>query len=140
EASLRLLRAVTRDVRQRRIVVVATLRDDGRDAMTALLRDARVMPVGPLSKEAVAELVVARLGAARAEEPALVDRVYEASQGVPLAVDEVLRAVVARGITASALPLAAADVVKRRLGRVLPADRDVLAAAAILGGEARIAW
>jgi hypothetical protein len=147
EATLRLLHAVTRDVRQRRIIVLATLRDSEathNEALRTALRDAHTLTLGPLDKRDVAALITARLaradGATLVLDDQLVARVLEASAGVPLAIDEVVRVVVARGAAGDGAPLTAADVVRRRVARLSVEHRDLLAAAAVLGGDARTSW
>lgn len=148
-ASLQLLLAVARGVRQRRIVVLGTYRDveaqnadEIAAAIAALGREARTLHLRRLERAEVDLLVVAQAG--RAVPTSVANAIWQATQGNPLFVDEVVRLLSSQNrldhVEASALPipLGVREAVRQRLGRIDPAARPALEAAAVVGVEPRV--
>ncbi|MFD2091147.1 ATP-binding protein [Blastococcus deserti] len=122
------------------VLAVAAARDDDADraAVGQLLRHpgAEALPLTPLGPEDVLELAADRAGTRLSPEVARF--VTEASDGLPLLVEELVEAVEASGghppSTPRRVPRTLAALTARRLARLPPTARDVVRAAAVLGG------
>jgi DNA-binding CsgD family transcriptional regulator/tetratricopeptide (TPR) repeat protein len=128
EATLDLLRFLTRRIRAARVLVIATYRDDWLEASSPLRlalgdlgarRWTRRLEVPPLSIEAV------RTMAARSDLDA--SKLYELAGGNPFYVTEMLEA------GTHGVPLSARDAILSRTGRLSDAARQVLETAALMG-------
>ena len=150
-ASLRFLAYLARRLEDLPILVVASLRPSEPGADEALIAEltsdpiAYVLVPGPLSGEAAAELVRARLG--EGVGPAFTQACHASTHGNPLLLTELLKALDAEGVTpdddhvdvvAELGPRAASRAVLLRLAR-LPADAVALARVlAVLGDGADV--
>jgi len=128
EATLDLLRFLTRRIRTARVLVIATYRDDWLEASSPLRlalgdlgarRWTRRLEVPPLSIEAV------RTMAARSDLDA--NQLYELAGGNPFYVTEMLEA------GTQGVPLSARDAILSRTGRLSDVARQVLETAALMG-------
>ena len=128
EATLDLLRFLTRRIRAARVLVIATYRDDWLAASSPLRlalgdlgarRWTRRLELPPLSIEAV------RTMAARSDLDA--NQLYELAGGNPFYVTEMLEA------GTHGVPLSARDAILSRTGRLSEAARQVLETAALMG-------
>ena len=135
EATLELVRFLGRRLDGMPLLAVVTFRDDEAGAgtpLTALLGDLATAPfvdrmhLPPLTARAVEALV------AQASSTLDAGALYRRTGGNPFFVTEVL----ASGATDA--PSTVRDAVLARLGRLSPAARDVLAAAAVLGPGASL--
>lgn len=148
----RILRHLARTLPKRGVLLLMTSRIEGRAPTPAhelaTLPDVEVMPLGPLDREHVYQLLQDRSRAAHVA-PEVAQAIYRAAQGNPLFTLELLRhleeteAVVhdeaglvpgphwqGRGI-----PDRLRDLVARRLGRIGEEDRELLDAAAVDGAR-----
>ena len=121
-----------------RMLVLGTWReldqppDDPRVPLLAdLAAPATVVPMRALGDDEVAELVASLLGAE--PEPALVADVRRRTGGNPFFVQQVTRLLAAGG--PAGIPFGVGEAIRRRLARLAPACRDLLAAAAVAGPE-----
>jgi hypothetical protein len=145
--SLELAVFAARELRACRIAWLFTWRDAEarrphvRDAIARLAREARVLPLAPLSAADASALAD---DAAVGATPELRAAIVEATGGNPLFVIETLASLRLRGALPAELarlPLAegVAAVVRERLALVSPAARSTLDAAALLGRELELA-
>ena len=88
--------------------------------------DATVLPLGRLDRADVAALV-----ACAAADPSIVDRLMDASEGLPLYVVEALAA--DHGALSDSLPVGVGSVLRERLAAVGETAAQVLAAASVIG-------
>ena len=133
EASARLLEFLAQDRRPRRLAIVGTYRDTDLDpghpfarSLGTLVRDSLHLVLGGLARRDVSALVAAMGG----EQ---VNTLHRRSGGNPFFLRELVR--LAREAPASAVPAGIRPVVAHRLGRLSPATREVLAAAALAVGD-----
>ena len=148
EASIRLLRFLTQDVRDRRLAILGTYRDTDltpdhplAQGLDQLVREGLHLTLGGLSRTQVAELVGALSGG---EEPApdLVAQVHRRSGGNPLFVRELVRLLGAQdpattaGAEASGrLPAEVRSAVAGRLTALSEDVQQILRAAAVIGAD-----
>lgn len=151
EASIRLLRFVTRDVRDRRLAILGTYRDTDltpdnplSQNLDQLVREGLHLTLDGLNRGQVTELVGSLTGA-EAPGSDLVAQVHRRSGGNPLFVRELVRLLGAHpgtspdGDVLGQLPTEVRAAVSRRL-TALPADvQSVLLAAAVIGIDAELA-
>jgi len=159
QPSLLLLHFVARELRDIPLLILATYRDVEvrRSAWRAELlgtvaRESRSISLRGLSAEAVARFIAQ--SAQQAPSPALVDAVYQATEGNPFFVDEVVHLLVAEGrlqqplggpprgaMLGAALlgtfrvPDAVREAIHRRVDPLSAAVREVLEVASIIGRE-----
>jgi hypothetical protein len=134
--SLTLLHFVARNLHASRVVVVATYRDvearlstEAGDALAKVAREGRYLALGRLGREDVASWVATE---GSGDAAAL----YEATEGNPLFVVEMLRLARDGGQTPSSrarLPDGVRDVIRARLGLLTPPACALLAAGSVLG-------
>ena len=145
-ATLAVLERVAVELRSLRVLLVATHREVDARAnrrLAALLgrvaRRGAVRPLGRLDEAAVAAWLAAGLGSA--PTPALIARVFTASEGNPLFVDAVVQLLAARGDLGPgvALPGTIRAAVHELVARVPAAARAVIECAAVLGRECDVA-
>jgi DNA-binding SARP family transcriptional activator len=111
-----------------RLLVVATVRaEEGAEALAALADVARVLELGPLPAEAVAELA-RRFGVADMAGPVL-----ERARGHTLFTVESLRALAEAGPGRAAVPASLRDAVVTRARRAGPEVETLLRAAVVVG-------
>jgi tetratricopeptide (TPR) repeat protein len=151
EASIRLLRFLTQDVRDRRLAIIGTYRDTDltpdhplSQYLDQLIREGLHLTLGGFSREQVAELV-GSLTAGEAPGSDMVAQVHRRSGGNPLFVRELVRllgphsATIADGDALARLPTGVRAAVARRLA-ALPGDvQSVLLAAAVIGIDVELA-
>ncbi len=147
--TVRLLRYLARGSWGVPVLVLGTFRDTESDrfvqplhAAIADLHSAGVLEqieVGPLDPGELQEFAARRLD--RAVTAQEVRRVFEASGGNPFFVQELVALVDGSGEarTTQTVPVAAREVIARRLARLSPGCREVLARASILGTAAELA-
>lgn len=160
DASLDLLRFVARNVRDRRILLIATYRDDEVSRghplfhlLPLLVREAQAARIDlrRLDRDAIEANVTGRYDLTAADRQRLVAYLERQSDGNPLYLAELLRALEEEhllrtdGGTWSVLDLPDAivppllrQVIDRRLARLRPATNDALAVAAIIGHQVPI--
>lgn len=141
--SLQLLKFLAGELREGRLLLVATLRTGEApasrslgDLLEALARApaAERLDLGPLDREAVGELVTAVSGHAPAAE--LVASLHARSDGNPFFVIELARLLRDDGPAAvAAIPASVRDVVRRRVACLPAATRAVLRVAAVVGRD-----
>lgn len=153
-SSLALLHFVARNLHGLRALVIGTYRDEEArldDALGQLLgeiaREGTYLPLAPLTRQEIAAVVAAFSGASTDER--LLESLERATEGNPLFLDELLRLLLQRGelgprATASPpggaafaplLPDTIRDVIRRRVSRLPPETRELLAAASVIGRE-----
>ena len=149
QASLEMLKFVTRGLRDSQIVVIGNYRDTEvrrsqtlSNAIAELLREGDQIPLAGLAETEVAQMVEAR--AALVPSASFVAELYRTTAGNPLFVDGVVRVLMAEGKLASAdrldlsgfkLPEGSRGAIHKRLA-MLPADAQVLlVVAAVIGQE-----
>jgi tetratricopeptide (TPR) repeat protein len=141
--SLDLLARIARGLRATRIVVLGTYRNvEARrfpvaEVLARIAREADVLPLEPLPREDVAEMVRNQLGDVDA---ALARRIFDATEGNPLFVREALQALALSPGLASPLELlrdgeGVGALVRSRLGGASEATSSLLEAAAAFGRE-----
>ena len=149
-ASLRFLAYLARRIEELPVLLLATVRtgepDVDEDLLAAVRQPpARVLEPGPLSADAVDELLVERLGPADA---AFVDAAYTATGGNPLLVRELAAALEAEGerpvaaraeAVRSVGPRAVSRTVGARLARLDPDAVATARAVAVLGDGVTVA-
>jgi hypothetical protein len=140
--SLELLGFLARRLPGARVLVLGTWReldqppDDPRAPLLAGLAAAGMtVPIGALGDDEVARLVAGVLGGE--PEPGLVADVRRRTGGNPFFVLQVTRLLAAGG--PAGIPFGVAEAIRRRLARLTPACRDLLAAAAVAGPELSVA-
>lgn len=125
-SSVELLHYLIRHAGDSRLLVIATARTEaGAEVRAALADVATEVELGPLSREAVAEL------AAVAGHTAMVDRILAQTSGHTLYVVEILRALASGS---SGMPASLQAAVLDRVGALGPETDEMLRAAAVLGG------
>lgn len=139
-SSLSMLNFVARELASARVMIVACQRErdgargpDLEGELVRLAREATVIRLERLERDAVTSLVSAGKGTVPAP---IVDLIWKTSEGVPLFVEEILRAMSAPGaawLTTAPLPAGVRGAVKDRLGRLDAATRHVLEAASVVG-------
>lgn len=153
ESTLALLVHLASRISQTAVVIIATYRDEYTDQNPALSRTQeellrlgiRPVRLSGMSREDVAQMLE---GLARRQPPqALVNAIFEESQGYPFFVEEVYRHLFEEGrvfdasgeffadfaIDESDVPEHLRLIINRRLARFDPEDMRVLAAAAVIG-------
>ena len=148
-ASLQLLQFVARELKSSRVLVLATYRDvearltpEVGETLARVARDGTSIAPPRLAREEVA----AWLGrsAAGPVAPRLEQLVYQATQGNPLFVDEVVRLLVGQGLVAGDLPAAipipfgVREAIRQRLDLLPAAARELLEVVAVIGTEAAL--
>jgi len=139
-SSLSMLNFLARELRSARIAIVGCHRErDGArgpdvDAeLVRLAREATVVRLERLERDAVSAL----LADAKGTMPSpIVDLIFKTSEGVPLFVEEILRAMTMPGaawVTSAPLPAGVRGAVRERLGRLDAATRRVLETASVIG-------
>lgn len=151
-ASLGLLRFLASEVSADAILMVATIRahePESEATLESLARLARTVPVGPLTRPAVRDLLAERmpvLDRADAEAPApgndreaLVGEVWDRSEGNPFFVLELAQLLLLEstdgGRPRTPLSFGVKKVLERRLDPLPDATRRLLAAASVVGRE-----
>jgi hypothetical protein len=139
-SSLSMLNFVARELATARVMIVACQRErdgargpDLEGELVRLAREAKVIRLERLERDAVSSLVEAGKGAVPSP---IVDLIWKTSEGVPLFVEEILRAMSAPGaawLTTAPLPAGVRGAVKERLGRLDASTRRVLEAASVVG-------
>jgi len=150
-SSLALLEVLAAQVRSSPLVVVCTLRKLDASAsgqarlIQRLLQKARVLELSPLPEHAVRSFVELSMGVGVA--PALVDKLYEVTEGHPFFLTEMTRLVASaarRGevmrspstpLPLPRLPTTIQSVLRERLGPLGPETLAFLRAASVLGRE-----
>jgi DNA-binding CsgD family transcriptional regulator len=149
-ASLRFLAYLARRLEDLPVVLVASLRVSEADANQAAILEeltsephAKVLLPGPFTASAVAEVVRDRLG--EGVEAAFAEACHSSTDGNPLLLNELLKALVADGVVPDAAhvdvvaelgPRAASRAVLLRLARLSPDAVQVARAIAVLGDGA----
>lgn len=139
-SSLSMLNFLARELRGARVMIVGCHRErDGAhgpdvDAeLVRLAREATVVRLERLERDAVSAL----LAAAKGTMPSpIVDLIWKTSEGVPLFVEEILRAMTMPGaawVTSAPLPAGVRGAVRERLGRLDAPTRRVLETASVIG-------
>jgi tetratricopeptide (TPR) repeat protein len=146
-SSLALLHFLARNLRGLRVLIVGAYRDEearlslevGR-MLTDVAREGAYLPVPPLMRAEIAALVTSA-GEGRAGS-SVVDAVHRASEGNPLFINELLRLLVAGGDFAVGrdagtmpIPDTVREVISRRIARLAPETRDLLATASVIGRD-----
>jgi len=149
-SSLRLLVFAARELREARVLLLGTYRPEDAPgpalalALAELAREPRHERIAltGLRRSEVARLVART---ARVEpEPALVDAIFERTDGNPFFVRELGRMLEAEGrlsgsesraVWWGAIPLAVNDLIARRLARLAPETRELLGVAAVIGRD-----
>jgi DNA-binding CsgD family transcriptional regulator len=150
-SSLRFLAYLARRLEGAPVLVVGSLRPSEPGADEALLRElasdprAQVLVLRPLSAGAAAEVVRERLG--EAAEPAFAEACHASTQGNPLLLGELLKALQAERVPPDAAhldvvaelgPRAASRAVLLRLARLSPSAVSLARALAVLGDGAEL--
>jgi ATP/maltotriose-dependent transcriptional regulator MalT len=148
--TLALLEYLADNLAAERVLCLATLRDEGGEAVTlasalAARGSAAVLPLGRLDPLAMADMTRACLDAADLPD-ALQEFVAGRAEGIPFLVEEVLAGLVGDGalterggrwhaadLSAPGVPATFADAVRRRLDGMGAESRQVIGAAAVLG-------
>jgi DNA-binding CsgD family transcriptional regulator len=148
-ASLRFLAYLARRVEDLPVLLVASMRSSDADANQAILEElrsephAQVLTPGPLTSAAVADVVRERLG--DGVDSAFAEACHASTGGNPLLLNELLKALVADGVSPDAAhvdvvaelgPRAASRAVLLRLARLSPEAVQVARAIAVLGDGA----
>ena len=149
EASLQLLRFVSRELRDARLLLVGTYRDvevqrdaERAELVSGIARSGNRLPLAGLKQEAVAQLLRRHLSAAPSSE--LVATVCQVTEGNPFFVDEVVRLLAARERERPSIvlrpsdlriPHGVRDAIRERLQLLSPESREVARAAAAIGRE-----
>lgn len=130
--SLDVVLGAVRQLRRRRLLVIALTRGDARDRLPEPLRaPAATIPVGPLPPEAGAAIARAALGSQ--VSTGIVERVVELSAGIPLHLEELVRAAASGGDVGA--PATVEVMVAARVGALDAVERPVIEAASVLGSE-----
>jgi tetratricopeptide (TPR) repeat protein len=145
-SSLALLHFLARNLRGVRALVLGSYRDEearvtpdvGR-ALSEIAREGAYLPLGPLGRGDVAQLVAAAAGPQ--PDDALVDLVERAGEGNPLFLGELLRLLTTPGEAGHGLrpgarlpvPDTVKEVIGRRIARLPPETRAALGAASVVG-------
>ncbi len=147
-SSLLLLQFVARELKGARVLVVGTYRDrearltpEVGAALARLARDADSQSLARLDREAVGSWLRASAGEVA---PRLQQLVYQATQGNPLFVDEVVRLLVSQGLIAGdapstlPIPYGVREAIRQHLQLVAPAAHELMEVAAVLGHEVEL--
>jgi tetratricopeptide (TPR) repeat protein len=138
--SLALLQFLSREVRDARLLILGTYRDDEVGAehplartLAGLPREATRIVLEGLSPADVGELLAAATGTKPAEDA--VRAVYERTGGNPFFVSEIAALIEQRGLAGveEIIPRGVREVIEDRLRRLSPACLEVLGAAAVAG-------
>jgi tetratricopeptide (TPR) repeat protein len=143
-SSLALLLFVARELRDSRLSVLATYRDqearlgpDRGEALARIAREATYLPLQRFDRKEIAALLEARAGSAADDD--LVSAVVTSTEGHPLFVDEVERALATGKHRTPAGKLSVPQTVRAaihdRLALLDPRTREALEVAAVLGRE-----
>lgn len=152
-SSLALLEVLAAQLRSSPLAVVGTLRDlhafapGHEQQMQRLIREARVIELGALSRDAVQTFVELSVGAG--SDPSLVDTLYEVTEGHPLFLSEMTRLIAGARSPRRAgtsrrshapldlprLPTTIASVLRERLRLLSGETLALLRAASVLGRE-----
>ena len=150
DMSLRLLAFLARRLPPSPVLLVATARDEGPpdapllgQVLEELDRESRLvkLPLRPLSRDDTTALVrtLARTGIAEAPLAELAEQAWRSSDGNPLVVVETLRSLEPGPAAAAAgglsLPERVRALIARRLDRLNPRSRELVAVAAVIGDE-----
>ncbi|HET6146965.1 MAG TPA: AAA family ATPase [Polyangia bacterium] len=156
-SSLALLHFLARNLRGLRALVVGAYR--GEEARLSpevgqilgdIAREGSYLPLSPLSRAETEQLVARFTGAPPA--PGLLDAVQRATEGNPLFLDELLRLLLQRGeigdgsvgaagggepagVAGLPVPDTVREVIRRRVARLAPETRDLLALASVVGRD-----
>lgn len=149
-ASLHLLLAVARDLRRRRIVVLCTYRDveaqlndEVGEVLARVGREGTSLHLSRLGAEAVDVLVLASAG--RSVSADVSRAIFDATNGNPLFVDEMVRFLAAQGRLDAVgegplpVPLGVREAIRQRLALARADVRAALETAAVVGREATVA-
>lgn len=139
-SSLSMLVFVVRELASARVMIVALQRErdgargpDVEAELARLAREATAVRLERLERDAVSALV----SAAKGEVPSpILDLIWKTSEGVPLFVEEILRAMTQPGaawITTAPLPAGVRGAVRERLARLDAPTRRALEAASVIG-------
>ena len=149
EASLLLLAFVAREMRDARLLMIVTYRDQETrrwpHAFAEVARCAHRVALRGLDRGAV-ELLVTRSSVGD-WSPALFDRLHEVTEGNPFFLDEILRVLAADGPARDApsdavrftLPASLRETIRRRLDPLSEDERALLVTAAVVGREFDVA-
>jgi tetratricopeptide (TPR) repeat protein len=136
--SLLLLRFLARDLRDSRMLLLATYRDPElgpedpvAELVADLARAALRLPLAGLASEEVGALLEDATGAP--PDPATVAALHRRSGGNPLFAAELARLLANQGLAGAAVPDTIRAVLGRRLARLDPDCRDLLKLAAVAG-------
>jgi hypothetical protein len=143
--SLSLLLFVASELRRMRVLIVGTRRDvegrvtpEVRGLLARLARGGASRPLRRLDRDEVAAIVAARRAA-----PEVGGAIWEATQGNPFFVDELLRVVATLGerVAACDLPIPSAirETIRERVAEVDDATRALLDVAAVAGDDPEVA-
>ncbi len=135
-SSLQLLEYVARAGAGARVVIGISARDGdaSKEAVTVLgriQRGSHRLPLAPLDRDAVSTLVGSRVN------PVASSRVWELSEGNPLFVEELLASLATEGAVRLPQVSSVRSVIRDRVARLPATTGTVLAAAAVVGREAR---
>lgn len=149
--SLQLLRFLAQEIRDARVLIVATCRaiDRGRSHPQAMILadlvrepNCRKIALHGWRRDQVVQFVTLATG--RAQPPALIDALFDETDGNPFFVGEVTRLLAAEGqfgsvppdtVRRTRVPDGVRDAVRRRLDRLSPSCTHALAAASIIGRD-----
>ena len=144
-SSLLLLQFVARELRPMRCLVIGTYRDvearltpEVGAALARIAREGRTENLGRLDRGAVKTWLEASAGAV---SPRLEQLVFQATQGNPLFVDEIVRLLVSQGLVAGdapaslPIPYGLREAIRQHLALLPAGAREILEVAAVLGGE-----
>ena len=157
-SSLALLHFLARNLRGLRAIVIGTYRDEEARLVPELgqqlgdvAREGTYLPLAPLTRVEIAELVAAFTGQPADVDVGLLDSIQKATEGNPLFLDELLRLLLQRGelaptlagtrVPTAALPVpdTVREVIRRRVSRLPAETRDLLAVASVVGRELGLA-
>jgi tetratricopeptide (TPR) repeat protein len=149
QSSLSMLHFVARELRDARIAILATYRDNEIEGapslssiVTGLNREGRRLPLGGLTDSEVASFAKARAGVAL--DAGLVAAIVRATSGNPLFLDGVLSTMIANGKFDGSRLLRASDVrlpdaveitIREQIDRLPASARPLLEVASALGNE-----
>jgi hypothetical protein len=139
-SSLSMLTFLVRELKTARVAFVGTYRDlalddapDVRDLLARVAREGSVVRLPRLARADVVRIIEAAAGVAA---PAIVELVYQTSEGVPLFVDELLHALSKPGsalLTGAPIPTGVRAAIKDRVSRLDAETRGQLEIASVVG-------
>lgn len=155
-ATLELIPYLARKLRERRILLLYTYRDDEMHRLHPLrgtladlkrLRLANEIRLARLTTDEVAAMIQETMGLGRAPTTAFREAITERCEGNPFFIEEVLRTLVEKGdleyregawrrtkeVADLAIPDSVRDAVQQRLGTLTPNARRILQIAAVIG-------